>query len=160
MLIVLVGAWLLLGVIGHVLSFLFSTVLLVARGRRGDLGAPRTAVARDAVAYVVIAVCFGLAGGIVGKIKGSSFFLWFLISGLVPFFGLLAAIAYRFEQRRAAPPVPAVRARDEDLRRDLHALRRGARLPRRGRRSRNRGSAHRPRRAERHSGSLSRIRPA
>ncbi len=28
-LIVIVGAWLLLGVIGHVLSFLFSTVLLV-----------------------------------------------------------------------------------------------------------------------------------
>jgi len=28
-LVLLVGAWLLLGVIGHVLSFLFSTVLLV-----------------------------------------------------------------------------------------------------------------------------------
>ena len=58
------------------------------------------------MAYVVIAICFGLAGGIVGKIKGSSFFLWFLISGLVPFFGLLAAIAYRFESdelRRRCP---------------------------------------------------------
>jgi hypothetical protein len=58
------------------------------------------------MAYVVIAVCFGLAGGIVGKIKGSSFVLWFLISGLVPFFGLLAAIAYRFETdelRRRCP---------------------------------------------------------
>jgi hypothetical protein len=58
------------------------------------------------VAYVVIAVCFGLAGGIVGKIKGSSFWLWFLISGLVPVFGLLAAIAYRFEReelRRQCP---------------------------------------------------------
>jgi hypothetical protein len=56
--------------------------------------------------YVIIAVCFGLAGGIVGKIKGSSFVLWFLISGLVPFFGLLAAIAYRFERdelRRRCP---------------------------------------------------------
>ena len=50
------------------------------------------------MAYVVIAICFGLAGGIVGKIKGSSFCLWFLISGLVPFLGLLAAIAYRFER--------------------------------------------------------------
>ena len=29
-LVLLVGAWLLLGVIGHVLSFLFSTVILVA----------------------------------------------------------------------------------------------------------------------------------
>jgi len=58
------------------------------------------------MAYVVIAVCFGLAGGIVGKFKGSSFFLWFLISGLVPFFGLMAAIAYRFdsdELRRKCP---------------------------------------------------------
>ena len=58
------------------------------------------------MAYVIIAVCFGLAGGIVGKIKGSSFLLWFLISGAVPFFGLLAAIAYRFERdelRRACP---------------------------------------------------------
>ena len=26
------------------------------------------------MAYVIIAVCFGLAGGIVGKVKGSSFF--------------------------------------------------------------------------------------
>jgi hypothetical protein len=58
------------------------------------------------VAYVFIAVGFGLAGGYVGKIKGSSFVLWFLISGLVPVFGLLAAIAYRFEReelRRQCP---------------------------------------------------------
>ncbi len=58
------------------------------------------------MAYVIIAVCFGLAGGIVGKVKGSSFWLWFLISGAVPFLGLLAAIAYRFdsdELRRRCP---------------------------------------------------------
>jgi hypothetical protein len=58
------------------------------------------------MAYVIIAVCFGLAGGYVGKIKGSSFVLWFLISGAVPFFGLLAALAYRFERdelRRHCP---------------------------------------------------------
>ncbi len=58
------------------------------------------------MAYVIIAVCFGLAGGIVGKIKGSSFWLWFLISGAVPFFGLLAAVFYRFERdelRRECP---------------------------------------------------------
>ena len=40
------------------------------------------------MAYLVIALCFALAGGIVGRIKGSSFFLWFLISGLVPVIGL------------------------------------------------------------------------
>ena len=58
------------------------------------------------MAYVVIAICFGLAGGIVGKIKGSSFWLWFLISGLVPVLGLWRAIAYRFERdelRRQCP---------------------------------------------------------
>jgi hypothetical protein len=58
------------------------------------------------MAYVIIALCFGVAGGIVGRIKGSSFVLWFLISGLVPFFGLMAAIAYRYERdelRRQCP---------------------------------------------------------
>jgi hypothetical protein len=58
------------------------------------------------MAYVIIAVGFGLSGGIVGKLKGSSFLLWFLISGLVPFLGLMAAIAYRFERdelRRQCP---------------------------------------------------------
>ena len=58
------------------------------------------------MAYVIIAVCFGLAGGIVGKLKGSSFILWFLISAVVPFLGLFAAIAFRFERdelRRRCP---------------------------------------------------------
>jgi hypothetical protein len=58
------------------------------------------------MAYVVIAGCFGLAGGMVGRIKGSSFWLWFLISGLIPFLGLLAALAYRYENtelRRQCP---------------------------------------------------------
>jgi hypothetical protein len=56
--------------------------------------------------YVVIAVGFGIAGGIVGRLKGSSFLLWFLIAGAVPIFGLMAAIAYRFERdelRRKCP---------------------------------------------------------
>jgi hypothetical protein len=55
---------------------------------------------------VVIMLFFGLAGGIIGRIKGSSFFLWFLISGLIPFLGLLTAICYRFdnqELRRQCP---------------------------------------------------------
>jgi hypothetical protein len=58
------------------------------------------------MAYVIIAICFGFAGGLVGKLKGSSFLLWFLISGLVPIIGLVAAIAYRFERdefRRECP---------------------------------------------------------
>ena len=49
--------------------------------------------------YVVICIGFGLAGGVIGRMKGSSFLLWFLIAGLVPFLGLLAAICYRWENR-------------------------------------------------------------
>jgi hypothetical protein len=58
------------------------------------------------VGYVVICLGFGLAGGVVGRVKGSSFLLWFVISAVVPFFGLLAAIAYRMESnelRRRCP---------------------------------------------------------
>jgi hypothetical protein len=47
--------------------------------------------------FLVIAFFFGLAGGVVGKIKGSSFFLWFLVSAIPPFAGLLAAVLYRTE---------------------------------------------------------------
>jgi len=56
--------------------------------------------------YLFLCLCFALAGGIVGKIKGSSFFLWFLISGLLPVVGLLAAVFYRYERdefRRQCP---------------------------------------------------------
>ena len=56
--------------------------------------------------YLFLCFFFGLAGGIVGRIKGSSFFLWFLISAVVPVLGLLAAILYRFEKdepRRRCP---------------------------------------------------------
>ncbi len=56
------------------------------------------------MAYLVIAFCFGLAGGLVGRRKGSSFVVWFLISATVPFVGLATAFAYRHET-------------DEDLRR-------------------------------------------
>jgi hypothetical protein len=57
-------------------------------------------------AYVVIALSFALAGGVVGRLKGSSFFIWFIVSGLFPVIGLLAAIAFRSEReelRRECP---------------------------------------------------------
>ena len=56
--------------------------------------------------YVLFAVSFGLAGGAVGRAKGSSFILWFLISAIVPVIGLLAALLYRVdhdEARRTCP---------------------------------------------------------
>jgi hypothetical protein len=58
------------------------------------------------VAYLVIAFSFALAGGLVGRIKGSSFFIWFLISGALPVLGLVAALLYRTERdelRRQCP---------------------------------------------------------
>jgi hypothetical protein len=56
--------------------------------------------------YVVICLGFGLAGGIIGRIKGSSFWTWFLISALVPFLGLLTAIFYRWEDRELRRQCP------------------------------------------------------
>ncbi len=56
--------------------------------------------------FLIIAFFFGLAGGVVGKVKGSSFVLWFLVSAIPPFAGLLAAVLYRVEKdepRRVCP---------------------------------------------------------
>jgi hypothetical protein len=58
------------------------------------------------VAYLILAFSFALAGGLVGRLKGSSFFIWFLISGALPVLGLLAALLYRTERdelRRQCP---------------------------------------------------------
>jgi hypothetical protein len=55
---------------------------------------------------LVILFFFGLAGGIVGKVKGSSFFLWFLISAVIPFLGLLTALFYRYENRELRRQCP------------------------------------------------------
>jgi hypothetical protein len=56
--------------------------------------------------YVVVCLGFGLAGGLVGRMKGSPFWLWFLISALVPFAGLLAAVFYRWEDRELRRKCP------------------------------------------------------
>lgn len=48
--------------------------------------------------FIVILFFFGLATGIVGKIKGSSFLVWFLVGFFLPLAGLLAAILYRWER--------------------------------------------------------------
>lgn len=49
-------------------------------------------------AYVVICLFFGLAAGVVAKIKGDTVWVWFLISACVPFIGLLTAVLYRVEK--------------------------------------------------------------
>lgn len=55
---------------------------------------------------LVILFFFGLAGGFVGRIKGGSFSLWFLISACVPFIGLLTAVLYRYENRELRRKCP------------------------------------------------------
>jgi hypothetical protein len=48
----------------------------------------------------LVVTCFflGLSAGVIGKIKGSSFFLWFLIGACTLGLGILAALLYRFER--------------------------------------------------------------
>ena len=56
--------------------------------------------------YLLVALWFGVATGIVGRIRGSSFWIWFLIGAVVPVLGLLVALAYRSERdevRRQCP---------------------------------------------------------
>jgi hypothetical protein len=55
---------------------------------------------------IVILTFFGLAGGYIGRVKGSGFWVWFLISFCVPFIGLLTAVFYRYDReelRRECP---------------------------------------------------------
>jgi hypothetical protein len=48
-------------------------------------------------AYVIIALSFGIATGVIGRRKGSSFFIWFLVGTVLPILGLIAVILYRAE---------------------------------------------------------------
>jgi hypothetical protein len=57
-------------------------------------------------ALIVILTSFGLSAGIIGKLKGSSFLLWFAIGFFGPFVGVIAALLYRNERdelRRLCP---------------------------------------------------------
>lgn len=58
---------------------------------------------------LVICFFFGLAGGIIGRMKGSSFVMWFFISACVPFIGLLTALLYRFENKELRRQCPRCR---------------------------------------------------
>jgi hypothetical protein len=49
--------------------------------------------------FLVILFFFGLSAGSVAKIKGHSFFLWFLIGFCLPIFGTIAALAASNERR-------------------------------------------------------------
>ena len=56
--------------------------------------------------YLVFALWLGIGAGVVGKMKGSSFFIWFVIGAVLPGLGLLAAVFYRSDRdevRRECP---------------------------------------------------------
>jgi hypothetical protein len=48
--------------------------------------------------WLVLMFFFGLSAGAIGKIKGSSFFLWFLVGFAAPLLGTIAAVLYRNER--------------------------------------------------------------
>lgn len=54
--------------------------------------------------FLVLLFFFGLATAIVGSIKGSSFFLWFLIGFCLPVIGLIAALLSRWERYEPRRP--------------------------------------------------------
>ena len=43
----------------------------------------------------LIALGFGLATGIIGRGKGSSFAIWFMVGAVLPLIGLIAVILFR-----------------------------------------------------------------
>jgi hypothetical protein len=59
------------------------------------------------VQYVVIAVLSGLATGIIGRSKGSSFFIWLLIGTVLPLLGLVVVVLYRREKDEPLRRCPA-----------------------------------------------------
>jgi hypothetical protein len=56
--------------------------------------------------YVLIALLFGLATGIIGRAKGSSFFIWAIVGLVLPVLGLIAVILYRGEHEEPERQCP------------------------------------------------------
>jgi hypothetical protein len=48
--------------------------------------------------FVVLAFFCGLSAGTIGRLKGSSFWIWFLVGLVLPLLGTLAAVLYRSER--------------------------------------------------------------
>jgi hypothetical protein len=58
------------------------------------------------VEFALIAFVFGVAAGAIGKLKGGSFWIWFLVGFALPGVGIIAAMLTRRERdepRRRCP---------------------------------------------------------
>ena len=49
-------------------------------------------------AYALVALTCAIATGALGRAKGSSFFIWFFVGGVLPVIGLIAVFLYRVER--------------------------------------------------------------
>jgi hypothetical protein len=58
------------------------------------------------VIYLLVALWFGVATGLVGRLRGSSFALWFIIGAVVPVIGLIAALVYRSDRQELRRQCP------------------------------------------------------
>lgn len=56
--------------------------------------------------YVIIALTSGIATGVIGRAKGSSFFIWFLVGTVLPLIGIVAVILYRSEREEPERQCP------------------------------------------------------
>lgn len=56
--------------------------------------------------YVLIALSFGLATAVIGKAKGSSFWIWLLVGAVLPLLGLVAVVFYRVEKHEPERQCP------------------------------------------------------
>ncbi len=56
--------------------------------------------------YVAICVLSAIASGYIGQRKGSSFFVWFLIGGVIPLLGPLCAACFRRETEESLRACP------------------------------------------------------
>ena len=48
--------------------------------------------------YLVFFFFCGLSAGIIGRIKGSSFFIWFLVGFCLPLMGTILALLWRWDR--------------------------------------------------------------
>ena len=79
--------------------------------------------AAGAVEFLVILFFCGLSAGTIGKIKGSSFVLWFAVGFFLPLIGTIAALASRNERFEPTRECPECGSTVKALRPGLHELR-------------------------------------